>query len=295
MVDSHPPGHTPKAGSTPPPPGFPRLPRANRGSPAPWLITGGALVLGVAMLVATINIVGGADDRMANASSQDGTSTSGVTPGDVPPTGDDGSNDASGDGIGSTSELDVSLPFENQPCTGAYVLLLTSSGDPTTYESTVERGLTFDSSARYLNAAESCEGFIQTIDGNVVYASYAGVYDSLSTACDARRSIGDRRPVVVQLDSDKTTNRPLCVCLEDATNLPVLSGDTSSDPSTEDELDIVNLQSALARGGYATPKVPGRFDKVTEDSVRDYQEENGLTVDGFVASETWQSILDNWC
>ena len=250
------------------------------------------MALGIAMLVAVANIVNGHDDAArANESAQERASVDGSTLGDAT-SAEDG---MTGGDVESTSELDVPLQFENQPCTGAYVLLFTSSGDPDAYASTIEQGLSYDSTAKYLNAEESCDGFIQTIDGNAVYASYSGVYDSLAAACEARLAIGDVHPVVVRLDSDKTTNRPLCVCLEDAASLPVLSRDLSTDPSTEEELAIVNLQSVLNRGGYATPKVPGAFGKPTENGVRAFQEENELIVDGLVAAQTWRSILANWC
>ena len=45
---------------------------------------------------------------------------------------------------------------------------------------------------------------------------------------------------------------------------------------------VMKLQQALADGGYFSGNADGRFEALTEEAVRKYQEESGVTADGVV-------------
>ena len=45
---------------------------------------------------------------------------------------------------------------------------------------------------------------------------------------------------------------------------------------------VMKLQQALTDGGYFSGTVDGQFDTMTEEAVRKYQEESGVTADGVV-------------
>ena len=49
------------------------------------------------------------------------------------------------------------------------------------------------------------------------------------------------------------------------------------------------LQRLLVEAGYPT-KVDGIFGPHTEARVREFQQENGITVDGIVGPETWSTL-----
>lgn len=53
--------------------------------------------------------------------------------------------------------------------------------------------------------------------------------------------------------------------------------------------DVIELQKKLNEVGY-TLDVDGNFGSKTEEAVRDYQQKNGLTVDGIVGTNTWGSL-----
>jgi peptidoglycan hydrolase-like protein with peptidoglycan-binding domain len=52
---------------------------------------------------------------------------------------------------------------------------------------------------------------------------------------------------------------------------------------------VEQIQTALRAAGYDL-KADGVFGDVTDRAVRDYQEENGLTVDGVVGPNTWAKL-----
>lgn len=54
--------------------------------------------------------------------------------------------------------------------------------------------------------------------------------------------------------------------------------------------DVAALQKKLNENGYDL-QVDGRFGSATRSAVKDYQKQQGLTVDGIVGSATWGSLL----
>ena len=55
--------------------------------------------------------------------------------------------------------------------------------------------------------------------------------------------------------------------------------------------DVKILQAMLNLRGYDCGKVDGIFGSKTEDAVRRYQKDNGLTADGIVGKNTWRKLL----
>jgi peptidoglycan hydrolase-like protein with peptidoglycan-binding domain len=58
---------------------------------------------------------------------------------------------------------------------------------------------------------------------------------------------------------------------------------------------IKHLQLMLnQRGGFPVLIEDGAFGPATEASVRHYQQNENLTVDGVVGKQTWTSLLSKW-
>ena len=53
--------------------------------------------------------------------------------------------------------------------------------------------------------------------------------------------------------------------------------------------DVIELQKKLNENGY-TLDVDGKFGPKTQEAVRDYQQKNGLAVDGIVGTNTWGAL-----
>ena len=74
--------------------------------------------------------------------------------------------------------------------------------------------------------------------------------------------------------------------------LPVLKKGTA--PGTGPTV-VEHLQFMLnERGGSPHLIVDGVFGPVTEASVKHYQKNENLTVDGIVGKQTWTSLLSRW-
>jgi peptidoglycan hydrolase-like protein with peptidoglycan-binding domain len=75
-------------------------------------------------------------------------------------------------------------------------------------------------------------------------------------------------------------------------SLPVLKKGAS--PSTHPVV-VEKLQLMLnQKGGFPVLVGDGIFGAKTEASVKSYQQNNNLTVDGIVGKQTWTSLLSNW-
>jgi peptidoglycan hydrolase-like protein with peptidoglycan-binding domain len=58
---------------------------------------------------------------------------------------------------------------------------------------------------------------------------------------------------------------------------------------------IQHLQLMLnERGGFPVVTVDGVFGPTTEQSVKHYQQNENLSVDGIVGKQTWTSLLSKW-
>lgn len=54
--------------------------------------------------------------------------------------------------------------------------------------------------------------------------------------------------------------------------------------------DVKTLQTLLNEKGYNCGKVDGIFGKNTENAVKQFQKDNGLSVDGIVGTKTWEAL-----
>ncbi len=74
--------------------------------------------------------------------------------------------------------------------------------------------------------------------------------------------------------------------------LPVLK--KGSQPDTGPTA-VKHVQLMLnERGGFPTLVEDGDFGPATESSVKHYQGNENLTVDGIVGAQTWTSLLSKW-
>ncbi|MBU3977792.1 peptidoglycan-binding domain-containing protein [Propionicimonas sp.] len=77
-----------------------------------------------------------------------------------------------------------------------------------------------------------------------------------------------------------------------ALSLPILK--KGSEPATGPTA-VEHLQLMLnQRGGYPHLVEDGVFGAATEASVKHYQHNENLTVDGVVGKNTWKSLLSRW-
>lgn len=75
-------------------------------------------------------------------------------------------------------------------------------------------------------------------------------------------------------------------------SLPVLQ--QGSEPDTGPTV-VKHLQLMLnERGGFPVLVEDGNFGPSTEKSVKHYQQNENLTVDGVVGQQTWTSLLSKW-
>ena len=75
-------------------------------------------------------------------------------------------------------------------------------------------------------------------------------------------------------------------------SLPVLQ--PGSQPATGSTV-VKHLQLMLnERGGFPVLVEDGNFGPFTEKSVKHYQQNESLTVDGVVGQQTWTSLLSKW-
>ena len=54
--------------------------------------------------------------------------------------------------------------------------------------------------------------------------------------------------------------------------------------------DVINLQKDLAGLGYFSGRTDGRFGRITESAVMEFQRDNGLVVDGVMGSASWSAM-----
>jgi peptidoglycan hydrolase-like protein with peptidoglycan-binding domain len=75
-------------------------------------------------------------------------------------------------------------------------------------------------------------------------------------------------------------------------NVPVLKSGSmpESGPTVIKHLQLMLNQ----RGGFPVLIEDGAFGPATETSVKHYQQNENLTVDGVVGKQTWTSLLSKW-
>ena len=94
-------------------------------------------------------------------------------------------------------DLGLGAPIANLSCSGRYVTLVGSSIDPNLYRAEMQSFLSAYQGSRYLLTQASCPSFVQTINGNAVYAAYLGPFESQSQACAVRDRSSDSSYVKV--------------------------------------------------------------------------------------------------
>ena len=98
-------------------------------------------------------------------------------------------------------------------------------------------------------------------------------------------------PVIPNIPSEP--KKPVYIICSPRPEMPVLKNGDRDDPNDKNGGYVELLQRRLIHkgftcGGYGAD---GIFGKGTEQSVRNYQEENNLVIDGIVGSEFWTHLL----
>jgi hypothetical protein len=216
-----------------------------------------------------------------------------VDPGDDP---GDVTQDDTVDGAtaGSTSldPLDLGRAFENQGCTGDWLVILASTGEPRDYRSTLLPPLSSQPDSRYLRTDQSCSSFTQQADGNPIYAAYLGPFADQAEACAAREPtfIGD---AYVRVLDAVVPSRDLCSCLEPPSALPVLDSTNASEPTTVVQYYVTDIQVMLVRAGFNPGNaIGGHYLELTTAMVTGFQESLGLPPTGTTDAQTWDALQD---
>ena len=72
-----------------------------------------------------------------------------------------------------------------------------------------------------------------------------------------------------------------------STSQPVV---TASQPAASAQIEPVKIQKALVQAGYYKGAIDGVIGKRTKASIRSFQKDNGLSVDGRVGPKTWAKL-----
>ena len=191
--------------------------------------------------------------------------------------------------------LGVGAPLLNQPCEGQVLVVLASSGVPSTYVSDLTAETDDVPETKYLRTDQSCDAFYPDLDGQPIYAMYIGPFDSIQEACAERIAAGVPDAYVRTLESGR--RKPdVCSCQDDPTELPRISVRNASDGSNDLQLRVADLQRLLGYAGYdvGTDDI-GVFDPATQATVQDFQRDTGLRVDGWVGPLTWDALMSAGC
>ena len=62
-----------------------------------------------------------------------------------------------------------------------------------------------------------------------------------------------------------------------------------TDPLMEG-IDVTNIQQRLSELGFYEGDITGVYDRQTDEAVRNFQQQNGLTADGIVGPDTWNAV-----
>lgn len=191
--------------------------------------------------------------------------------------------------------LQLGYELQNQQCRGQYIVVLSSSGSPEAYKSTLTRTLSRVPGSSYLRTDESCSTFVQELDGTPIYAAYAGPFESMSEACSTRE-VSTVPNSYVRMLSTSTTGREVCACLRQPEALPRLSESNAYNPNYGKKLLVSDIQTMLYKAGYnPNAAITGFFQDLTDRMVRRFQSDNFLAVDGWVGPQTWGALQQAAC
>lgn len=188
-------------------------------------------------------------------------------------------------------DLGLDVAQVNQPCSGDFVVILASSGEPSSYRATLAPALASSGAARYLVTPESCESFNQYVDGNPIYAAYAGPYASLTEACEGRAEGVYPGAYIRQLDA-ASDGRFMCSCNEPPEVLPDLGRDNAESADVPTAYVVADVQNLLSRAGLNPDRlVGGHYGPQTTRWIRRLQRREYLTTTGRTDLETWDALL----
>jgi len=198
-------------GANPPPHGYPQIgatpssvpatvrrSTSGRQIPQSWMITGGAVVAILAVIVAVVALVGSGDSHQASSQGGGDSSDPSATWGSsgVPEQSStfDGAETAtpSMDRRSATEvALNVSVPISQPTCDGSGIVVLGSAIRPGNYDDEIQRLLNRFPGAGYLRTDYTCPSLRPRSDaGTPIYAVYRPAGRTQSDVCAAVRSAG---------------------------------------------------------------------------------------------------------
>ena len=198
--------------------------------------------------------------------------------------------------------LGIPATYENQPCTGEFVVMLATADKPALYESKLRDAIRGISNAKYLRGDESCDAFLARAPRtrDFIYNAYIGPFSSLQSACNELSQIPTELAWVRRLDSP-SPSRSLCMCAESAATLPLVGGQDGADPSElSTRRAIMQVQWLFyLMGRNSRDTVFGTYTKAFDEQVRAYQSDVGLvsdpTLGGRIGTQTWTALKDEFC
>lgn len=202
-------------------------------------------------------------------------------------------DDASPDGGPLPGVMGAS--YNSPGCTNEYILQLTR-GNPSGFAKRINQAAELVPDVKYLRGSDACATFEQVNrEGLPYYLAWTGPYATLKDVCAARREAGIGQAIPHLLDAEQR-GRSFCLCLESATNLPVL--DSSIDPTFDEQLLINELQQILLIGGYLDePRtdegigiVTQGFEEMTTTALKAFQTDHGMEPDGRTEPATWNAL-----
>lgn len=252
-----------------------------------------AAVLLAAGVGVGLSLGGGEDDDSTAGASQ------GTGPSDVESTSTDGSEQSSeapdATEVGAADDLGLGYPQVDQACTGEYVVILASTGDPASYRSMLTPALERSATGQYLVTNQSCSSFNQEVNGNPIFAAFDGPYASLEDACESRATTMYPDAYVRRLDA-AAEGRSYCTCLDEASVLPVLNRANAEESDLPTRYVVTDVQSILYRVGLNPDQlVGGSFGPATTGWLKTFQRNSGLAPTGSTDYDTWLALQDAGC
>jgi Putative peptidoglycan binding domain len=192
-----------------------------------------------------------------------------------------------GEGHG-VDPLRLGVTMVNQPCSDD-TLLVVARGD--TARALGSR-IASESNVHYLDTRKSCDAAWSDPDKPPPrYIAYLGPYHGPNQACPERIS---RRGGLVTTLTASETDPVQCLCYLSFASRPTLR--TGMDVTPETSVYIRMLQRMLT-DLHRNPQdhSTGTYDQLTEQEIRKFQQDHGISANGVVEQPTWEALSNDGC
>lgn len=216
----------------------------------------------------------------------------------TPPTASQSSSTQMGTSPATTDPLGIGYTQQNLPCTGEYIVVL-SSGESASPATTVRAALDRFPRAEgryYLDPAKSCSNLSRlTNKEQLTSFPYLGPFSDPVAACDARMAVTDTTTYVIGL-TQGSTEATYCACYYESGNLPSLNKAEDAESLGDNRFWTLELQYMLYEAGYNTRRlVGGNFGNETSTMVAALQQDSGLDPTGMMDEVSWSALVSRVC